>query len=94
MKHGGVELIGVMQMENRGLKEGLIRASFGPAIVPCIHVGVMGFVAIGVELVPLHAGMEDIQNVVKEYINGLPTAFEKMDIGSSCAERHLRGACL
>jgi len=57
MKNGGIELIGVMQMENRGLKEGLIRAIFRPAIVPFIHVGVMEFVAIGIELGPLHAGV-------------------------------------
>ena len=68
MKNGGVELIGVMQMENRGLKEGLIRAIFRPAIVPFIHVGVMEFVAMGVELGPLHAGMEDIQDVVKDFV--------------------------
>ena len=68
MKHGGVELISLVEMENRGLKEGLIRAIFGPAIVPFIHVGVMEFVAIGVELVPLHAGMEDIQDVVKDFV--------------------------
>ena len=57
MKNGGVELVGVMQMENRGLKEGLIRAIFRPAIVPFLHVGVMEFAAIGVELGPLHAGV-------------------------------------
>src|SRR5262252_3308546 len=69
VKNGGVELIGVMQqMENRGLKEGLIRAIFRPAIVPFIHVGVMEFVAMGVELGPRHASMEDIQDVVKDFV--------------------------
>src|SRR4029450_6239033 len=68
VKNGCVELIGVMQMENRGLKEGLIRAIFRPAIVPFIHVGVMEFVAMGVELGPLHASMEDIQDVVKDFV--------------------------
>jgi len=55
-------------MENRGLKECLIRAIFGPPIVPFIHVGVMEFVAIGLQLVPLNASMEDIQNVVKDFV--------------------------
>src|ERR1700704_3086068 len=57
-----------MQMENRGRKEDLIRAIFRPAIVPFIHVGVMEFVAMVVELGPLHAGMEDIQDVVKDFV--------------------------
>jgi hypothetical protein len=34
--------------------------------VPFIHVGVMEFVAMGVELGPLHASMEDIQDVGKD----------------------------
>src|ERR1700704_1369561 len=57
-----------MQMENRGRKEDLIRAIFRPAIVPFIHVGVMEFVAMVVELGPLHAGMEDRQDVVKDFV--------------------------
>ena len=36
--------------------------------MPFIHVGVMEFVAMGVELGPLHAGMEDIQDVVKNFV--------------------------
>jgi hypothetical protein len=68
VKNGGVELIGLVQMENRGLKERLIRAIFGPPIVPFIHVGVMEFVAIGLKLVPLKACMEDIKNVVKDFV--------------------------
>ena len=57
MENRGVELIGVMQMDDRGFKERLIRAIFGPAIVPFVHVGVMEFVALGFELCPLNAGM-------------------------------------
>ena len=68
MKHGGVELISLVEMENRGLKECLIRAIFGPPIVPFIHVGVMEFVAMSLQLVPLNASMEDIQNVVKDFV--------------------------
>ena len=65
MENGGVELIGLMQLDNRGLQERLIRAIFGPSIVPFIDVGVMEFIALGFELIPLHPGMQDIQNVVK-----------------------------
>ena len=68
MENGGVELIGLMQLDNRGLQERLIRAIFGPAIVPFVHVGVMECVAGGFELVPLNPGMEDIQNVVKDFV--------------------------
>ena len=68
MKNGGIELIGLMEMEDRSGKKRLIRAIFGPAIVPFVHVGVMEFVACGFELVPLNPGMEDIQNVVKDFV--------------------------
>ena len=61
MENGGVELIGVMPLENRGLKERLIRAIFGPSIVPLIDLGVMEFMALGFELIPLNPGMQDIQ---------------------------------
>ena len=67
MVNGGVELIGLMQLENRRLKERLIRAIFGPSIVPFIDVGVMEFIALGFELIPLNPGMQDIQNVVKDF---------------------------
>ena len=68
MEDSGVELIGVMEMDDRGFKERVIGAIFGPPIVPFIHVGVMEFVARRFELVPLNTGMEDIQNVVKDFI--------------------------
>ena len=68
MQNGGVELIGLVEMENRGLKERLIRAIFGPPMVPFIHVGVMEFVTMGLQLVPLNASVEDIQNVVKDFV--------------------------
>ena len=68
MENGGVELIGLMQLDNRGIKERLIRAIFGPPIVPFIDVGVMEFIALGFELIPLHPGMQDIQNVVKDFV--------------------------
>ena len=61
MENGGVELIGVRQLDKRGLKEHLIRAIFGPSIVPFIDVGVMEFIALGCELIPLNSGMQDIQ---------------------------------
>ena len=68
MENGGVELIGLMQLDNRGLKECLIRAIFGPSIVPFIDVGVMEFIALGFELIPLNPSMQDIQNVVKDFV--------------------------
>jgi hypothetical protein len=68
MENRGVELIGLMQLDNRGMKECLIRAIFGPSIVPFVDVGVMEFIALGFELIPLHAGMQDIQNVVKDFV--------------------------
>lgn len=68
MENGGVELSGVMQLENRSLKERLIRAIFRPSIVPCIDIGVMECIALGFALIPLHAGMQDIQNRVKDFV--------------------------
>lgn len=37
-------------------------------MVPFVHVRVMEFIAFGFELVPLNAGMEDIENVVKDFV--------------------------
>lgn len=68
MENGGVELIGVMQLDNRSLKERLIRAIFRPSIVPFLDVGVMEFIALGFELIPLNSGMQDIQNIVKDFV--------------------------
>ena len=68
MQNGGVELIGVMQMDNRGFKERLIRAIFGLSIVPFVDVGVMEFIALRFQLVPLNTRVQDIQNVVEDFI--------------------------
>ena len=68
MEHRGVELVGVMQLDDRSLKEALIRAIFRPAIVPFVDIGVMEFVTFGFELVPLHPRMQDRQNVVKDLV--------------------------
>lgn len=57
MEPRGVELIGVMPLENRGRKECLIRAIFGPPIVPCVHVRVVEFFPVGFQLFPLNAGV-------------------------------------
>jgi len=79
-----VELIALMQMDNGGFKEGLIRAIFGPAMVPFVYIGVMEFVALGFELVPLNAGMEDIENVVKDFVErelGLGSFFGFFQMG-------------
>jgi hypothetical protein len=68
VENGGVELIGVMQLDNRSIQERLIRAIFRPSIVPFIDVGVMEFIALGFELIPLNSGMQDIQNIVKDFV--------------------------
>ena len=68
MEDRGGELIGLMHLENRGMKERLIRAIFGPSIVPFIDVGVLEFMALGFALIPLNPGMQDIQNVVKDFV--------------------------
>ena len=53
----GVKLIGLMEMDDRGFKERLIGVIFRPSIVPFVHVGVMEFVAVGFELIPLNASV-------------------------------------
>ena len=68
MEHRGVKLLVVMQMDDRSVKERLIGAIFGPAIVPCVDVGVMAFLALRLQLIPLNARMQDIQNVVEDFI--------------------------
>ena len=66
-----MSLIALMQMENGGVKERLIRAIFGPPVMPFVHIGVMEFVAIGFALVLLNAGREDIQDVIKDLSVGI-----------------------
>jgi len=68
MEPRGVELIGVMQLDNRGMKECLIRAIFGPPIVPLVPVRVVEFLPVGFQLFPLHAGVKDIQDVMKDFV--------------------------
>ena len=68
MEHRGVKLLVLMQMDDRSFKERLIGAIFGPAIVPFVDVGVMEFLALRLKLIPLNASMQDIQNVVEDFI--------------------------
>ena len=84
MEDRGVELIGVMQWDDRRFKERLIGAIFGPAIVPCVDVGVMECIALRFQLIPLNTGMQDIQNVVEDFIE------RKLWLGSSCGPLQMR----
>ena len=68
MEDRGVKLLGLMQMDNRGFKERLIGAIFGPSIVPFIDVAVMEFISLCFKLLPLNTPMQDIQNVVENSI--------------------------
>ena len=68
MEDRGVKLIGVMEMDDRGFKERLIGAILRPSIVPFVDVGVMEFITVGFELIPLHARMEDVHNIVEDFV--------------------------
>ena len=68
MAHRGVKLLVVMQMDDRSCKERLRGAIFGPALVPFVDVGVMECLALRFQLIPLHARMQDRQNVVEDVI--------------------------
>jgi hypothetical protein len=68
MEDRGVELIGLMQLDDRRFKERLIGAIFGPSIVPFVDVGVMECISLCFQLIPLNARMQDIQNVVKDFV--------------------------
>jgi len=39
MENGGVELIGLMQLDDRCFKERLVGAIFGPSIMPFVDIG-------------------------------------------------------
>lgn len=41
MEDGGVELRGILEVNHRGFKEGVLRALFGPSIMPFVHVRVV-----------------------------------------------------
>ncbi len=68
MEHRGGKLLVLMQMDDRSCKERLIGAIFGPAIVPFVDVGVMKFLVLRFKLIPLNASMQDLQNVVEDFI--------------------------
>jgi hypothetical protein len=71
-------------MDDGSFKERLIGPVFGPTIVPFVHIGVMEFIALGFELIPLHASMQDIQNVVKDFVErefGLWPCFGSFQMG-------------
>jgi hypothetical protein len=68
MEPRGGKLLVLMQMDDRSCKEGLIGAIFGPAIVPFVDVGVMKFLVLRFKLIPLNASMQDLQNVVEDFI--------------------------
>jgi hypothetical protein len=57
MEDRSVKLLRVMQMHDRRFKQGLIGALFGPPIVPFVHVGVVEFIPVGLQLFPLNAGV-------------------------------------
>lgn len=57
MEDRSVKLIRVMQMHDRRFKKGLIGAIFGPPIVPFVHVGVVEFIPVGLQLFPLKASV-------------------------------------
>jgi len=40
----------------------------GPSMVPFVDVGVMAFVSLCFQLIPWNTCMQDIQNIVKNFI--------------------------
>ncbi|OGH79007.1 MAG: hypothetical protein A3G08_03450 [Candidatus Magasanikbacteria bacterium RIFCSPLOWO2_12_FULL_47_9b] len=65
MQNGKIERAPFTQYFHRGFEQILVTAISAPPIVPLVYVGPMNFIVIRSELVPLDAGVEDVQNVVK-----------------------------
>jgi hypothetical protein len=70
MENRGIKLVGVVQMDHGGFKELLVGAVFGPAIVPLVDVRPVEFVLSRLELVPLKARVQDIQDIVENLVEG------------------------
>lgn len=66
MDDGYIELVGILEMDHRGFKECLIRPIFRPPIVPLVDVRPVQFIAACLELAPLDAGVEDMQDLVED----------------------------
>ena len=70
MQDRGIKVIALMQMDDRRFKESVIGAIFRPTIVPFVHGCIVEFVPVGLQLCPLNAGMSDIPNVIKDFVEG------------------------
>jgi hypothetical protein len=57
-----------MPVHDRRCQEGLLRAVFGPPMVPLVHVSGVAFVPVGVQWFPWHASVEDIQDGMKDCV--------------------------
>jgi hypothetical protein len=68
MQDGDIELVGVFEVDHRGVKQCLIRPIFRPPMVPLVDVCPMQFILASLELTLLHAGVEDMQDIVEDFV--------------------------
>ena len=70
MQEGSVELVSIAQVDHRGVKQGLIRTVFRPSIVPLVDICPMQFMLASLELTPLNASVEHMQDIVEDFVEG------------------------
>lgn len=70
MEEGEVERAGLPEVDERGLEEGVVRAVLRPAAVPLGDIGPVQFIAPGAELPPLEAGIEHVEDVIEDLVQG------------------------
>jgi hypothetical protein len=87
VENRGIELLGGMEVDHGGLKESLIGAVFGPAVVPLVDVGPVQCVLAGFELVPLDARVQDVQDVVENLVERESLGFGPFVGGFRCGAR-------
>lgn len=81
MENRQVEKIVVVEPLYRGIKQTLVAAVFAPAVVVVIDVAPPDG---GFELIPLHAGMQDVQDVVENLES------RQLRIRPPCADGQMR----
>lgn len=68
MQDGSVELVSISQVDHRGVKQGVMRTVFRPSIVPLVDICPMQFILASLELTPLNAGVEYMQDIVEDFV--------------------------
>lgn len=60
----------LLEPHKRGHKHSLVTVVFAPMVVVVVHRLPANAMAAGIQVVPLHAGVEDIEYMIKDFVGG------------------------